>query len=62
VVGLDEIVAQGGSLNLASYIAKVDEAVIPTVDEAMTELRSALEAAWEAEDRLNALLSERALG
>jgi type I restriction enzyme M protein len=62
VVALDQIVEQGGNLNLASYIAKVDDQVTPSVAEAITALRTSLEAAWEAEDQLNGLLTERGIG
>jgi len=62
VVSIEEITAQGGNLNLAGYIAKVDDEVIPSVAEATVSLRAALEAAWEAEDRLNILLADRGLG
>jgi len=62
VVALEEIVEQGGSLNLATYIAKVDDDVIPSVAEASSAFRVALEAAWEAEDRINALFADRGFG
>jgi type I restriction enzyme M protein len=62
VVHLDEIIGQGGNLNLAGYIAKVDDVVIQSVTEATTSLREALQAAWVAEDRLNALLIEQEIG
>ena len=62
VVALDEIVERNGNLNLASYVDKMDDEVMPSVTEAAAELRAALESAWEAEDRLNALLVERRIG
>ena len=62
VVALDEIVGQGGNLNLASYIAKVDDKAIPSVSQATIALREALEAAWDAEDQLNVLLTEQGIG
>jgi len=62
VVSLDEIAEQGGNLNLAGYITRPDDTDIPTVAEATAALKDALEAAWAAEDRLNALLAERGLG
>jgi type I restriction enzyme M protein len=58
VVTLDEVRGQDGNLNLAGYIAPVDDEEIPTVEEATAELRGALEAAWGAEERLKALLVE----
>jgi type I restriction enzyme M protein len=62
VVPLDEIMRQGGSLNLAGYITKADDEPTPSVAEATTSLRETFEAAWRAEDRLNALLAERGIG
>ena len=62
VVSIEEITAQGGNLNLAGYIAKVGDEVIPSVAESTVSLRAALEATWEAEDRLNVLLADRGLG
>lgn len=61
VVGLDEIRAQDGSLNLAGYVAKPHEGDIPTVAEANAAVRQALDAAWATEDRLNRLLAERGI-
>ena len=61
VVTVDEVRAQNGNLNLAGYVAPVDEAQIPTVAEATAALRDALTSAWAAEDRLNELLMERGL-
>jgi type I restriction enzyme M protein len=61
VATLDEIREQGGNLNLAGYIAQPDAIGIPTVEEAARALRSALEEAWAAEDRLNQLLAERGI-
>jgi type I restriction enzyme M protein len=62
VVSTEEIATQGGNLNLAGYIAKVDNEVIPSVAEANAALRAALEFAWQAEDRLNILLADLGLG
>lgn len=62
VVSLEEIEAQGGTLNLAGYVTQVDDDVVPAVSEAGEALRSSLELAWENEDRLNALLAERGIG
>jgi len=61
VVTLDEVRGQGGSLNIAGYIASVDDEKIPAVPVATVGLRKALEAAWAAEDRLNELLTVRGL-
>lgn len=62
VVSLDDVRAQGGTLNLAGYIARPDDAEVPSVEEAASALREALETAWEAQDRLDALLAMRGLG
>ena len=62
VVTLDEVREQGGNLNLAGYVAPIDDEDIPTVAEATAALKEALDAAWAAEDRLNELLAERGLG
>ncbi len=61
VVTLDEVRAQDGNLNLASYIAPIDNEEIPTVAEATAALKDALDAAWEAEAKLEKLLVERGL-
>jgi type I restriction enzyme M protein len=58
VVGLDDIRAQGGSLNISAYVSKVSEEQIPTVAEATAALKAALNEAWAAEERLNELLAE----
>jgi type I restriction enzyme M protein len=62
VVSIEEIAARDGNLNLAGYIAKVDDEVTPNAAEATAALRAAFETAWDAEDRLNALLLERGIG
>jgi type I restriction enzyme M protein len=61
VVTLDEVKAQGGNLNLAGYITKETSETSLSVADAMTSLREALEAAWAAEDRVEAFLAERGL-
>lgn len=61
VATLDEIREQGGNLNLAGYIAQPDAMGIPTVEDATRALRSSLDDAWAAEDRLNQLLAERGI-
>jgi type I restriction enzyme M protein len=62
VVPLDEITERGGNLNLAAYIAKADDESIGSLTDATAALRATLDAAWDAEDRLNALLIERGIG
>jgi type I restriction enzyme M protein len=61
VVTLDEVRAQGGNLNLATYISKPDTEVIPTVEEATAALKKALDEVWAAETELERLLAERGL-
>jgi type I restriction enzyme M protein len=62
VVSIEEITSQGGNLNLAGYVAQVDEEVLPTVVEATAELRSAFDDLWIVEDRLNSLLLTEEIG
>lgn len=62
VVTLDQVRAEGGSLNLAGYVTKHEETEIPTVSEATAALLGSLEAAWAAEARLNQLLAVRGIG
>jgi type I restriction enzyme M protein len=62
VVSTEEIASQGGNLNLAGYITKVNDEVIPSVAETTAALRAALESAWQAEDRLDILLADLGLG
>lgn len=61
VVTLEELRAQSGSLNVARYVTKQDSVDTSTVADAAKALAEALETAWAAEDRLNALLGERGI-
>jgi type I restriction enzyme M protein len=61
VATLDEIRKKDGNLNLAGYVTQHEDIDIPTVEEATNALREALKQAWDAEDRLNALLAERGI-
>jgi len=61
VATLNEIQSNDGNLNLAGYVAQHEDIDIPSVEEATKALKEALEQAWEAEDRLNALLEERGI-
>ena len=61
-VPLHQILERDGNLNLADYIDRIDEEAVPTVSQSAAALREALEVAWAADDRLNALLVERGLG
>jgi type I restriction enzyme M protein len=58
VVTIDEVHEQDGNLNIAAYVSKIDEKIIPRVEEATKALEEALNKAWQAEDRLNKLLVE----
>jgi type I restriction enzyme M protein len=58
VVTTEEIQAQDGNLNIAAYVSKIDDEVIPSVEEATAALKAALDKAWAAEDELNKLLIE----
>jgi type I restriction enzyme M protein len=58
VVSLEEVRAHEGTLNITAYVSKIDDEVLPSIAEATAALKDALENAWEAEDRLNALLVE----
>jgi type I restriction-modification system DNA methylase subunit len=58
VVTTEEIQAQDGNLNITAYVSKIDDEVIPSVEEATAALKAALDKAWAAEDELNKLLVE----
>jgi type I restriction enzyme M protein len=58
VVTIDEVHEQDSNLNIAAYVSKIDEKIIPRVEEATKALEEALNKAWQAEDRLNKLLVE----
>ena len=58
VVTTEEIQAQDGNLNITAYVSKIDDEVIPSVEEATAALKAALDKAWAAEDELNRLLVE----
>jgi len=61
VVSLDDVRAQGGNLNLASYITKSDTERIPPVKEATAALKAALDDVWATEAELERLLADRGL-
>jgi type I restriction enzyme M protein len=58
VVTLEELTANDGNLNIPRYIEAMSDENVPTVDEAMTGLRTAADEAFAAEDRLIALLKK----
>ncbi|MFN8709232.1 MAG: N-6 DNA methylase, partial [Planctomyces sp.] len=61
VVTLEDIAANDNNLNIPRYVEpKVDQEVL-TVDEAMDRLKNSAKAAFEAEDRLMALLKREGL-
>jgi type I restriction enzyme M protein len=61
VVDLEEIKRADWNLNIPRYVEPVNETITPTVPEALATLKSALEDAYAAEDRLTALLSQAGL-
>ncbi len=61
VADLDEIAGNDFDLNISRYIAPADEEKVPTLAEATAELKSALDGAHAAEDRLLELLREEGL-
>jgi len=58
VVTTDDVQAQDGNLNVAAYVSKIDDEVIPSVQSATAALKEALDKAWAAENRLKELLVE----
>ena len=56
VVTTDELQAQDGNLNITAYVSKIDDEVIPSVEEATAALKEALDKAWAAEDAFNKLV------
>ena len=58
VVTTDEVRDQDGNLNITAYVSKIDDEVIPSVEEATAALKEALDKAWAAEDALKKLLIE----
>ena len=58
VVTTEEIKAQDGNLNIMAYVSRIDDEVIPSVEEATAALKTALVKAWAAEDELNKILVE----
>jgi type I restriction enzyme M protein len=61
LVSLDEIKENDWNLNIPRYIEPVIEEESISVGEAIENLKASLNAAYEAEDRLKQLLSERGL-
>lgn len=61
IVSLEEVEAQGGNLNLASYVTKPDTDAIPSVADATAQLNEAFNELWAAEARLEKLLAERGI-
>ncbi len=61
VVTLDEIAENEWNLNIPRYVEPVIEEETITVDEAVENLKSSLDAAYQAEERLKTLLSKAGL-
>jgi type I restriction enzyme M protein len=58
LVSLDEIQENDWNLNIPRYVEPVVEAETLTVDDALTNLKTSLDAAYAAEDRLKTLLAK----
>ena len=61
VVTVQEIAANDGNLNIPRYVAPLNDAETPTVEQAAAQLQDALVAAYAAEDRLQQLLNHAGL-
>ena len=61
VVGLDEIAKNDYNLNITRYVEQKSTEETLTVEEALANLRGSLAAAYDAEDRLKALLVREGL-
>ena len=61
MVTLDEIRENDFNLNIPRYVEPVIEEESMTIDQAITNLKESLQAAYEAEDRLKALLEKEGL-
>lgn len=61
VVTLDEIAANDHNLNIPRYVEPTNDQEVVTVEEAMERLRKSAQAAFEAEDKLVAILKREGL-
>lgn len=61
VVTLDDIAGNGHNLNLPRYFAPKEKREVLTVDEAMKRLQTSAQAAFEAEEKLVAILKREGL-
>ena len=61
VAELDEIAANAFDLNISRYVVPVEDEELPTLSEATAQLRTALDEAYAADDRLLALLGAEGL-
>lgn len=61
VVDLEEIASNDFDLNISRYVERVDDEQVPTLAEATEQLRTALDEAYAAEDRLLGLLRAEGL-
>lgn len=61
IANLKEIEKNDYSLNISLYVEKKVEDNLPSVKKATQDLKAALEATWEAEDKLKKLLKEFSL-
>lgn len=60
-MSLEEIAAKGWNLNIPRYVEPLAKEETVSVGEAMANLKTALEEAYAAEDRLKGLLLEAGL-
>lgn len=58
VVDAKEIRAKDFNLNIPLYIERAATEALPSLDEALAQLETAAQAAWQAEDRFRTLLSD----
>jgi type I restriction enzyme M protein len=61
VVTLEEIASNDWNLNIPRYVERVSEEQTVTVQEAVSNLKSALQEAYAAEDKLKVLLKREGL-
>ena len=61
VVDMGELEENDWNLNIPRYVLPVLEEDSMTLDEAITNLKESLDAAWDAEERLKELLGEAGL-
>jgi type I restriction enzyme M protein len=58
LVEVDEVRSKDFNLNIPLYIQRAAADALPSLDEALVQLETAAQAAWQAEDRFRELLAE----